>query len=163
MPESLVGLGGNTGDVRPTLRGALAALADGDGVTLTSRSSDYRTPAWGLRNQPDFINLCVAVETSLTPRQLLERALDVERRFGRDRSSEQVWGPRSVDIDILTYDDVRVNDPWLTLPHPQLLRRAFVLVPLVEIRPLAVIGGVRAATALAELDATGIVRLPPET
>lgn len=160
MVEALIGFGGNTGNVRETLRHAIADFCDGQAVRLLVRSADYRTPAWGLRNQPDFINLSIAAETTLTPRELLERALDIERKFGRDRSTEQVWGPRTLDIDLLTYGDRIIDDPWLQLPHPRILERAFVLVPLMEIRPQLVVRGVAIADALAQLDTSGIERLP---
>lgn len=160
MPEALACLGGNVGDVRATLARAVEVFCDGDAVRLTARSADYRTPAWGITNQADFINLCIAVKTALTPRALLERALEVEAMFGRDRSAETPWGPRKIDIDLLAYDDQVIDEPWLTLPHPRLLERAFVLVPLAEIRPALVVGGVRIADALAGLDVGGIERLP---
>ena len=160
MAEALLCLGGNVGAVRETLARAIEAFCDGIAVRLTARSADYRTPAWGITDQADFINLCIAVETSLTPRALLERALAVETRFGRDRSAETTWGPRTIDIDLLTYDDRSIDDPRLTLPHPRLLERAFVLVPLSEIRPDLRVGGARIADALAGLDASGIERLP---
>jgi 2-amino-4-hydroxy-6-hydroxymethyldihydropteridine diphosphokinase len=93
------------------------------------------------------------------PRALLDRALAVERTLGRDRSREQRWGPRSIDIDLLAYDDVALDEPGLTLPHPRLLERAFVLVPLAEIVPDRIVAGVRVRDALARLDTRGIERL----
>jgi 2-amino-4-hydroxy-6-hydroxymethyldihydropteridine diphosphokinase len=115
-------------------------FCDGDAVTLQTRSSDYRTPPWGVENQPPFINLCLAVTTALSPRDLLARAQRVERTLGRDRAREQRWGPRPVDIDLLAYDDVALHEPDLVLPHPRLFDRAFVLVPLAEIAPESVCG-----------------------
>jgi 2-amino-4-hydroxy-6-hydroxymethyldihydropteridine diphosphokinase len=161
MPEALVAFGGNVGDVRATLDRAVARFCDGAVVRLTARSSDYRTPPWGVADQPAFVNLCVAVATDLPPHDLLARALTVERSLGRDRSSERRWGPRPVDIDILAYDDLRLDAGGLTLPHPRLLERAFVLVPLAEIAPERRIAGVRVRDALARLDTAGIERLPP--
>jgi 2-amino-4-hydroxy-6-hydroxymethyldihydropteridine diphosphokinase len=161
MAEALVGLGGNIGDVRTTLDRAVAALCDGAIVRLLAQSSDYATPPWGVEDQPAFVNRCIAVATALTPRVLLERALAVERTLGRDRSREQRWGPRPIDIDLLAYDDLALNAPGLTLPHPRMLDRAFVLVPLAEIVPDRVIAGVRVRDALARLDASGIERLAP--
>jgi 2-amino-4-hydroxy-6-hydroxymethyldihydropteridine diphosphokinase len=160
MPDALVALGGNVGDARATLDRAVATFCDGADVRLLARSSDYRTPPWGVTDQAPFINLCIEVATGLTPRELLARALDVERALGRDRSRERHWGPRTVDIDLLAYDDIALNDPDLTLPHPRLLERAFVLVPLAEIVPERRIAGVRVRDALARLDAAGIERLP---
>ncbi len=159
MVESLLGFGANLGDARATLHKAVEAFCDGDVTRLLAQSSDYRTPPWGITAQPAFVNLCIAVETTFAPRALLERALSIEMSFGRDRANEIPWGPRPLDIDILTYGDAILDEPWLKLPHPRLLDRAFVLVPLVEIRPQLVVGGVRITEALARLDASGIERL----
>jgi 2-amino-4-hydroxy-6-hydroxymethyldihydropteridine diphosphokinase len=161
MAEALIALGGNIGDVRATLDRAVALLCDGETVKLLARSADYRTPPWGVADQPPFINLCVKVETALWPQALLARAQEIERAFGRDHQSEQRWGPRPVDIDLLNYDDLSLDTPELKLPHPYLMRRAFVLVPLAEIASDQVIGGVRVADALKTVDRGGIVRLPP--
>ena len=130
MADALMAFGGNVGDVRDTFDRALAEFCDGVDVRLTARSSDYATPPWGVRDQPPFINMCAAVETRLTPHNLLARAQAVEQMFGRNRASEQHWGPRTLDIDILAYDDLVLRTPDLTLPHPRLFERAFVLVPL---------------------------------
>jgi 2-amino-4-hydroxy-6-hydroxymethyldihydropteridine diphosphokinase len=161
MADALVALGGNVGDVRATLHRAIAALCDGEQVRLSARSSDYRTAPWGVEDQPAFVNLCIAVETALTPRMLLERAQAIERALGRERAKERRWGPRSIDIDLIAYDDVTVHEPDLELPHPHLFERAFVLVPLAEIAPERVIAGIRVRDALALIDTTGIERLPP--
>lgn len=159
MAEALIGLGGNVGDVRATLDRAVALLCDGDEVRPLARSSDYRTPPWGVADQPAFVNACLLVETTLAPRALLDRALQVERVLGRDRAREQRWGPRTVDIDLIDYDGRTIAEPGLDLPHPRVLERAFVLVPLAEIVPDRMIAGVRVADAAARLDAAGIERL----
>ena len=159
MADALIGLGGNVGDVRATLAQAIARFADGKDVRLTARSSDYATPPWGVTDQPPFINAALAVETALVPQVLLARALEVERALGRDRAHEQRWGPRRIDIDLLAYDDVALDEPGLTLPHPRLFERAFVLVPLAEIVPERLIGGVAVRAALARIDASGVTRL----
>jgi 2-amino-4-hydroxy-6-hydroxymethyldihydropteridine diphosphokinase len=161
VTDALLALGGNVGEVRETFDRAVPQLCDGIEVKLTARSSDYVTPPWGIRDQPPFINLCLAVETSLTPHALLARAQKVEQMFGRDRASERHWGPRTLDIDILAYDDLVLRTPELTLPHPRLFERAFVLVPLAEIAPERMILGWRVRAALAKLDTTGIQKLPP--
>ena len=161
MAEALLALGGNLGDVRETLARAIAMLCASDDVRLLARSSDYATPPWGVDDQPPFVNLCIAVDTTLAPHTLLERAQAVERAFGRDRAIERRWGPRTLDIDILAYDDLVLNDPDLTLPHPRLRERAFVLVPLAEIAPEHVIAGGPVRDALARLDTAGIKKLPP--
>jgi 2-amino-4-hydroxy-6-hydroxymethyldihydropteridine diphosphokinase len=161
VAEPLVGLGGNVGDVRSTLAAAIALLCDGRDVRLIARSCDYRTPPWGLTDQAAFINACILVETSLDPRALLARALRVESALGRDRTKERRWGPRTLDIDLLAYDDEVIDEPGLTLPHPRLFERAFVLLPLAEIAPERIIAGVRVREALARLDVGGIERLAP--
>jgi 2-amino-4-hydroxy-6-hydroxymethyldihydropteridine diphosphokinase len=161
MAQALLGLGGNVGDVRATLDKAVAQFADGADVRLRARSSDYRTPPWGVEEQPPFVNLAVAVETELSPRALLTRALTVERALGRDRANATRWGPRPIDIDLLAYDDLTLHEPGLTLPHPRLFERAFVLVPLAEIVPERVVAGRRIGDALAAIDATGIEKLAP--
>ena len=161
MAEALLALGANVGDPRANLERAIALLCDGDLVRMQARSSDYQTPPWGLEQQPEFVNLCLIVDTALTPAALLERIQQVERALGRDRAHEVRWGPRPIDIDILAYDDVVVDEPALKLPHPHLLERAFVLVPLAEIAPDRIIAGTRVSDALARIDTTGVRRLPP--
>jgi 2-amino-4-hydroxy-6-hydroxymethyldihydropteridine diphosphokinase len=113
-----------------------------------------------VESQAPFVNLCLAVETTLAPRQLLSRIHEVEQSLGRDRASETRWGPRTCDIDILSYGNTALNEPDLTLPHPRMFERGFVLMPLAEIAPDAVIGGRRVMDALKSADITGIVRLP---
>ncbi len=161
MTEALLALGGNVGDSRSILDRAIAMLCDGKEVRLTARSSDYRTPPWGFKYQPPFVNLCIAVETTLSPRDLLERAQAVELRLGRDRAHEKRNGPRTADIDIIAYDDMALDTPNLRLPHPRLFERAFVLVPLNEIAGNRVIAGRKISEALGGLDLRGIERLPP--
>jgi 2-amino-4-hydroxy-6-hydroxymethyldihydropteridine diphosphokinase len=161
MVEALLGLGGNLGDVQSTLDQAVAVFCDGQDVRLVARSSDYRTPPWGVTDQPPFVNLALAVDTTLTPRALLDRALHVEAMFGRDRAREQRWGPRVLDIDIIAFDGLELNEAGLTLPHPRLFERAFVLAPLAEIVPDRKIKGVTIKDALARLDAAGVEKLPP--
>lgn len=159
MAEAFLALGGNVGDVGATFERAIALLCNDAAVTLTARSSDYRTPPWGVTDQPAFLNAVIAVTTTLPPHALLARALDCERALGRDRSHERHWGPRPIDIDILAYDDIEMHDFDLTLPHPRLFERAFVLVPLAEIAPDRSIRGVRVRDALARVDAKGVERL----
>ena len=161
MTEALLALGGNVGNSRAILDRAVALLCDGKDVRLKARSSDYLTPPWGLKDQPPFVNLCIAVETSLEPRALLERAQQIELQLGRDRAHEKRWGPRTADIDIIAYDDVTLDLPNLTLPHPRLFERAFVLVPLAEIAADRIIAGRRVADAARAVDATGVERLAP--
>jgi 2-amino-4-hydroxy-6-hydroxymethyldihydropteridine diphosphokinase len=159
LTGALLALGGNVGDVRATFNRAVAMLCAADDVRLLARASDYRTPPWGVADQPPFINTVIAVATSLAPHDLLARILDIERALGRDRSQERRWGPRRIDIDVLAYDDLVLNDADLTLPHPRLFERAFVLVPLAEVAADRVIAGRRVGDALKLLDTGGIEKL----
>jgi 2-amino-4-hydroxy-6-hydroxymethyldihydropteridine diphosphokinase len=161
MTEALLALGGNVGNSRAILDRAVQLLCDGRDLRLTARSSDYSTPPWGFKYQPPFINLCIAVDTTLSPRDLLARAQAVELKLGRDRAHEKRWGPRTADIDIIAYDDLTLDEPGLILPHPHLFERAFVLLPLAEIAGDRVIAGQSLREALAKVDSTGIERLPP--
>ena len=161
MTEALLALGGNVGNSRAILDRAVALLCDGNEVRLKARSSEYRAPPWGFKYQSPFINLCIAVETELSPRGLLARAQAVELQLGRDRAHEKRWGPRTADIDIIAYDDLSVDELGLTLPHPRLFERAFVLLPLAEIAPDRVIGGRKVRDALDHVDSAGIERLLP--
>jgi 2-amino-4-hydroxy-6-hydroxymethyldihydropteridine diphosphokinase len=160
MAEALLALGGNVGNSRAILDRAIVLLCDGKDIRLTARSSDYRTPPWGFKYQPHFVNLAIAIETTLGPRELLARAQEIELRLGRDRAHEKRNGPRTADIDIIAYDDLCVNELNLTLPHPRLFERAFVLVPLAEIAPDRLIAGRRVDEAARAIDARGIHRLP---
>ncbi|MGZ3497161.1 MAG: 2-amino-4-hydroxy-6-hydroxymethyldihydropteridine diphosphokinase [Vulcanimicrobiaceae bacterium] len=131
MPLAAIGLGGNLGDVRATFRAALEALRE-IGVPR-ARSSLYRTKAWGMTEQPDFLNAVVLLETSLSPRDLLAALRKTERRLGRQQGER--WGPRAIDLDILTYADRRLSEPGLEVPHARLRERAFALAPLAEVEP----------------------------
>ncbi|WP_407159783.1 2-amino-4-hydroxy-6-hydroxymethyldihydropteridine diphosphokinase [Bradyrhizobium sp. STM 3557] len=160
MASALIALGGNVGDVRSRFRSAIDAICRQAQARLTARSSDYETPPWGGIEQPAFINACIAIETALAPHALLATLLDIERTFGRDRARETRWGPRTLDLDLIAYDDIALATPELTLPHPRLFERAFVLVPLVEIAPDRVIAGRSPREALSRVSSDGIVRLP---
>jgi 2-amino-4-hydroxy-6-hydroxymethyldihydropteridine diphosphokinase len=159
MAEALLALGGNVGNSRAILDRAIALLSDGKEIRLIARSSDYQTPPWGFKYQPHFINIAIAIETTLDPHELLARAQEVELTLGRDRAHEKRNGPRTADIDILAYDDLILDEPNLTLPHPRLFERAFVLLPLAEIAGDRVIAGRRIGEAAKAVDATGIHRL----
>ena len=154
-----IGLGANLGDAAATLRAAFRALDDVPGMRCTSASRLYRTAAWGVTDQPDFINAVAEVETTLSPQALLDALLAVERAFGRTRLADgsDRWGPRTLDLDILLYGDARVDAPGLHVPHPRLHERAFALVPLLELAPTLVIPGVGLAReALARLGDTSV-------
>ncbi len=158
---AFVGLGANLGDAAETVRGALRALALMPGVSLVRASSLYRTPAWGIEQQPDFINAVAMLETTLEPEALLEALLGMEREFGRDRDAASRWGPRTLDLDVLLYADLCMSSTSLTLPHPHMHERAFVLVPLLELVPEVVIPGRGPARdAASGVTTSGIWRLP---
>jgi 2-amino-4-hydroxy-6-hydroxymethyldihydropteridine diphosphokinase len=161
--RAYVGLGANLGDAPATLRAAFAELDRLPGTRCSGASRLYRTPAWGVTDQPDFINAVAALDTTLAPQALLDALLAVERSFGRTRLADgsDRWGPRTLDLDILLHGDARIDAPGLHVPHPRLHERAFALVPLVELAPALVIPGVGpAAEALARLGETRIDALP---
>lgn len=152
-----LGLGGNIGEPREAIAAALARLP-AHGVTVVRRSSDWLTPPWGKTDQPAYVNACAEVETDLDPHGLLAACLAVERYLGRIRLEK--WGPRVIDIDLLAYEDRRIDSPDLVVPHRYMLERAFVLVPLAEIAPDLVIAGTAVREHVRRFDTAGIVRLP---
>lgn len=157
---AFVGLGGNLGDAVATLRAAVHALAGLPETRLLQASSLYRTPAWGLEQQADFINSVAMLETRLDPRALLEALLAVERDFGRQREAASRWGPRTLDLDLLLYGESVIAEPGLHVPHQHLHERAFALVPLLEIAPDILIPEQgRARDALSRLDISAIESL----
>ena len=128
-----LGLGSNLGDREAMLRAAAAALAEVPGVALVASSSLYETEPWGLREQPPFLNSVVEISTRLSPAALLARLQEIEARLGRRPGPR--WGPRAIDIDLLLWVGLRLDQGDLVLPHPALERRRFVLVPLAELDP----------------------------
>ena len=160
MASALIALGWRCRRRRATFKQAIAQICELAQARLLARSSDYATPPWGDEQQPRFVNACIEIETSLDPHALLGVLQTTERTFGRDRANERRWGPRPLDLDLIAYDDVSLQTPPLTLPHPHLFERAFVLVPLAEIAPNRLIGGRRVTDALARLSSKGIERLP---
>jgi 2-amino-4-hydroxy-6-hydroxymethyldihydropteridine diphosphokinase len=164
MAEAGLSLGSNLGDRAQAIEAALRFLDESGDVRVMSGSRLYQTAPWGDQNQDAFLNACALVETELSPRDLLDLCLDIERRLGRDRASGRRWGPRRLDIDLLFYDDVGLSEPELTLPHPHLFERAFVLVPLSEIAGARSIGGRSVAQAADAVDKSGVtVWDQPET
>lgn len=154
-----VGLGSNLEQPERHVRQALRALDAIAGTHLLRHSRLYRTPPWGRGEQPDFINAVAQVATSLPARALLDALLAIEREHGRRRDGTR-WGPRTLDLDLLVYDDVRLAEPGLVLPHPRIAERAFVLLPLAELAPELVIAGIgRVHELLAGVDRSGCVAL----
>lgn len=139
--RAFVGLGGNIGDVAEAFASAAARMDALPGTRLLRISRRYRTPAWGMVAQPDFLNAVAMLETALAPRELLDALLGIERAHGRDRAAESRWGPRTLDLDLLLYGDVVIDEPGLSVPHPHLHERGFALKPLLEIVPDAEIPG----------------------
>ena len=156
MADVLLGLGGNVGDPAATIAAASARLEEA-GVEIVARSSLYRTAPWGKTDQPPFVNACAVVRTDLHPHALLDRILTVESDLGRRRGER--WGPRTIDVDILDYDGLALEEPGLTLPHPRLTERAFVLIPLAEIAPDRVVAGRPVRDWAAAVDGSGVTRL----
>ncbi|MFC0217349.1 2-amino-4-hydroxy-6-hydroxymethyldihydropteridine diphosphokinase [Pseudochelatococcus lubricantis] len=158
--RAYLGLGSNMGDKRAMIAEALARLAALPGVAVAARSRDYRTPPWGDTDQDWFVNACAAVDTTLSPHALLEVCLDVERAMGRKRLRK--WGPRIIDIDLLDYDGLPIASDTLTLPHPHLLERAFVLIPLAEIAGDLRIGGRPVGQLAGRFTDAGISAMPDD-
>jgi 2-amino-4-hydroxy-6-hydroxymethyldihydropteridine diphosphokinase len=160
MADVLIALGGNVGDVRATFQKAIANICGMTQGALLARSADYATPPWGEPDQARFVNACIEIDTALDPHALLFTLHKIEKKFGRDRARETRRGPRPLDLDLIAYDDVTIDQQGLTLPHPRLFERAFVLVPLAEIAPDRLIGGRSIKAALSGLSTDGIERLP---
>jgi 2-amino-4-hydroxy-6-hydroxymethyldihydropteridine diphosphokinase len=159
--RAVLSLGSNLGNRLETLQGAIDALEDTPGVRIKAVSPVYETQPWGVAadSQPSYFNAVVVLKTTLPPSSLLERAHAVEEAFNRVR--DERWGPRTLDIAILAYDDLVLSTPDLTLPHPRLFERAFVLVPLAEIAPNLRVKGFKITDVLARMkDAKGVVPLP---
>jgi 2-amino-4-hydroxy-6-hydroxymethyldihydropteridine diphosphokinase len=149
--RALLGLGANLGDPVATLNEAKTRLAALGRVTAVSAL--YRTPPWGVLEQPPFVNAALALETALDPDALLAALKALERDLGRVASAR--WGPRAIDLDILAIDGVRRDDPQLTIPHARLYERAFALVPLAEIEPSFAV----ARDALPSADLSAVERI----
>ena len=159
--HAFVGLGGNVGDVAGAFASAAARMDELPGTQLLRVSRGYRTPAWGMAGQPDFLNAVAMLETQLPARELLDELLAIERMHGRDRANETRWGPRTLDLDLLLYGDGTIDEPGLRVPHPRLHERAFALRPLLEIAPGVSIPGHGCARDLpAAMAAEGIEAVP---
>nr|WP_277929536.1 2-amino-4-hydroxy-6-hydroxymethyldihydropteridine diphosphokinase [Lysobacter sp. M2-1] len=134
-------MGANLGDAPATVREAMRALDVLPQTRLLRASRLYRSRAWGVETQPDFINAVAMLESRLPARSLLDELLAIERAHGRERAAEVRWGPRTLDLDLLLHGDSIIDEPGLRVPHPHLHERAFALLPLVEVAPDAVIPG----------------------
>ena len=137
--EATLGFGGNLGDPVAAFAAALGRLERHPAIDAIVLSSVYRTAPWGKLDQPEFLNMAASIETSLPARDLLALCLEIEREGGRERGER--WGPRTLDIDVLSYGGLTIDEPGLQVPHPRIAERAFVLAPLAEIAPGLMIGG----------------------
>lgn len=153
-----IALGSNLGDSQSILQNSLKLLAKTPGITLQRCSSWYQTAPIG-PPQPDFINGCALLEVKLKPQELLETLLEIEAKFGRVRQARN--GPRTLDLDLLLFDDLILDSPNLQVPHPRMRERAFVLVPLAEIAPNWVepVSGKAIAKLLQGVDCSGVCKL----
>lgn len=133
--DAYIALGSNLGDRASNIRGALKAIGTIEGTRLVKSSSIIETEPVGPEGQGPYLNAAAHVRTSRSPRELLEELLSIEQDFGRDRSREKRWGPRTLDLDLLIYADLIITEPGLCIPHPRLHERDFVLIPLVEVAP----------------------------
>ena len=149
-----LGLGGNIGDPARSMAEALRALDARADCRVAAVSRLYRTPPWGKTDQDWFFNACALVETALAPEALLDTCLTIERAMKRERKER--WGPRTIDIDVLTFEGVAQAGGRLELPHPRMTGRGFVLTPLADIAPGLVVEGRTVSDWLGEADVTGI-------
>lgn len=149
-----LGLGGNIGDPAASMARALNLLDARPDCTVTAVSKLYRTPPWGKTDQAWFFNACAAVRTSLSPEDLLDACLSIERQMKRERLER--WGPRTIDIDVLTYGDIQQQSAVLELPHPRMTQRGFVLMPLADFAPDLTVAGRAVAEWLRDSDIAGI-------
>jgi len=147
MPRAYVGLGANLGDREASLRSALELLAAEPGIELVASSSIRETDPVGYEEQPRFLNAAACVHTALSPRELLDVLLGIERRLGRTRTGPR-YGPRTIDLDLLLYAEETVDEPGLHVPHPRLAERRFALEPLAELDPALVVPGAGPVSAL---------------
>jgi 2-amino-4-hydroxy-6-hydroxymethyldihydropteridine diphosphokinase len=137
--QAFLGLGTNMGDRRENLLKGLRLLDNRGDMSIREVSSVYESEPWGVLDQPCFLNMVALVCTSLSPEGLLEACLGVEAELGRTRSEK--WGPRIIDVDILLFDELEIGGAELTVPHPRMLEREFVMAPLLELRPRITIPG----------------------
>lgn len=156
MARAYVALGSNLDEPEAQVRNALAALGELPATQLLRTSRLYRTPPWGMLDQPWFVNAAAALNTELAPAALMQALQALELRSGRERGAQR-WGPRRIDLDLLLYDDLVIDTPELQLPHPRLAERAFVLVPLADVaKELTLPGGKSVEALLAQVDTAGI-------
>ncbi|MDE2139401.1 MAG: 2-amino-4-hydroxy-6-hydroxymethyldihydropteridine diphosphokinase [Gammaproteobacteria bacterium] len=160
--SAYIGLGANLNDPAAQLRAAFAELAQLPDTRVTSQSRCYLSKPLGPKDQPDYLNAVAALETRLGPQALMRHLLAIEARHGRQRSPDSRWGARSLDLDLLVYDALVLHTGELTLPHPELHKRSFVLYPLAELAPDLVIPGHGPVRVLREHCSSPAIRLYEE-
>ncbi len=158
--RAYLGLGGNLGDPQLSMAKALRRIDTDEETSVLAVSPLYRTSPWGKLDQPDFLNACAEVTTSRSPQRLLTLCLETERELKRVRGER--WGPRVIDIDILLFGDRDVSEVGLQIPHPQIAKRAFVLIPLAALAPDIKIRQVPISTLLCNLSDDGICKVTPD-
>ena len=154
MVKAFLSLGSNMGDRLEYLSKAIDKIAEIQGCNILNKSRVYETEPWGYENQEAFLNLCISIETSLSPYELLESLQTIELELDRVRKIH--WGPRTIDIDILLFDDIICEDDKLTIPHPRMRERGFVLIPLYDIEKNLIIDGIKLEDLINKIDTRGI-------
>ena len=157
--DAILALGTNLGDRIENIEEAIRRLTADGSIRLVSRSKLYRSAPWGVTDQDWFINACIAIQTTLSPHELLKRCQTVENDMGRVRTLR--WGPRIIDVDILTFKDLTIAEPDLTVPHPLIAERAFVLVPLKDVAPELRLNGRSIDAMLETLDRSEVEAVQP--
>jgi len=154
-----IALGSNMGDTFTILAGAFKRLENTSGIQIIARSSWYKTAPIGEPEQSDYLNACAILQVAMSPEAVLAILMKIEQEFGRVRNVR--WGPRTLDLDILLYENMIVDTPDLQIPHPRMVERAFVLIPLAEIAPLWIepISGNTISQLVQKLDASQVIRL----
>lgn len=147
--DASIGLGSNIGDKAANIDAAIEMLTRDGSVLLVARSRNYRSAPWGVTDQDWFVNAAIAIETELSAGNLLLKCQHVENEMGRVRKLR--WGPRLIDVDVLTYRDETIRDPDLIVPHPLIAKRSFVLLPLRDVAPNTLIDGQSLDDLIAEL------------
>ena len=154
MVKAFLSLGSNMGDRLEYLSKAIDEISQIQGCNILNKSRVYETEPWGYENQEAFLNLCISIETSLSPYELLESLQTIELELDRVRKIH--WGPRTIDIDILLFDDIICEDDKLTIPHPRRRERAFVLIPLYDIEKNLIIDGKKLEDLMKKTETRGI-------
>jgi 2-amino-4-hydroxy-6-hydroxymethyldihydropteridine diphosphokinase len=159
--DAYIGIGANIGDACANVARAIVLIRESAPIDVIAVSPLYRSKPWGVIDQPDFVNAVVKIRTRLSAEALLNQLLQLEKQAGRVRALER-YGPRTLDLDILIFGDQVIASPSLTIPHPRMLHRAFVLKPLHDIEPnLVLTGGEKLADLVKQIDAAELIKISP--